>query len=53
MIEITTILRTSLDDLDTIVDNHRDELNVQISPIKADFFDYKRGYGTTNQSLIP
>ena len=43
MIDITTRLRSSLDDLDIIVDNHRDELDVQISQIKTDILTiYKR-----------
>ena len=41
MIDITTRLRSSLDDLDIIVDNHRDELDVQISQIKADILTIK------------
>ena len=41
MIDITTRLRTSLDDLDIIVDNHRDELDVQISQIIADILTIK------------
>ena len=41
MIDITTRLRSSLDDLDIIVDNHRDERDVQISQIKADILTIK------------
>ena len=41
MIDITTRLRSSLDDLDIIVDNHKDELDAQISQIKADILTIK------------
>ena len=43
IIEITTRLRTSLDDLKIIVDNHTDELNSQKSQIKADILTIKEG----------
>ena len=36
IIDITTRFSTSLDDLNIIVDNHKDELDAQISQIKAD-----------------
>ena len=44
MIDITTRLRTSLDNLNTIVDNdsHRDELDAQISQIIADILTIKK-----------
>ena len=41
MTDITTRLRTTLDDLNIIVVNHRDELNAQISQIKADILTIK------------
>ena len=41
MIDITTRLRTSLDDLNIIVDNHKDDLDVQISQIKVDNLSIK------------
>ena len=41
MIDITTRLRTSLDNLDIIVENHRDELDFQISQIKVDILTIK------------
>ena len=41
IIDITTRLSTNLDDLNIIVDNHKDELDVQISQIKADILTIK------------
>ena len=36
MIDITTRLRSSLDDLDIIVENHRDEIDTEFNKIKDD-----------------
>ena len=41
IIDITTRLRTRLDDLNIIVDNHRNELDAQKSQIKADVLTIK------------
>ena len=41
MIDITTRLGTRLDELNIIVDNHKDELDAQISQIKADILTIK------------
>ena len=41
MIDITTRLKTSLDDLNIIVGNHKDELDAQISRKKADILTIK------------
>ena len=41
MIDITTRLRSSLDDLDIIVENHRDEIDVEFNKIKDDILTIK------------
>ena len=41
MIDITTRLRSSLDDLDIIVENHRDEIDAEFKKIKDDILTIK------------
>ena len=41
MIDITTRLKSSLDDLDIIVENHRDEIDAELNKIKDNILTIK------------